>query len=194
MLVVEGGFGRYGRRCRLGGGREEEEEEEEEEEDDDDKEEAEEVFEFVVREPSFPLHRPAAVATLALLPALAALASRGALLLDLAFPCVEVCASTAATGERTRNLSCTLAPSKETPSAMSIARFRCTLGAASPQDPENPPSDLSEATTRCQGITPQLKGLLRIAPPTARAHVPSAPASPPYVVTEPAGTDVERRV
>ncbi len=69
--------------------------------------------------------------------------------------------------------------SNTTPSASSIRFFLCTLADSAPVAPAKPPRVRSDARTRCHGISAHGYGFLLIAPPTARAQVPSCFATAP---------------
>jgi hypothetical protein len=78
--------------------------------------------------------------------------------------------------------------SNTTPSSSSMRFFRRTSGFSSPHAWQNPPTDLSDATTLCQGTASEGPQRLRpMAVPTARADVPSSSAMEPYDRTEPLG-------
>ena len=78
--------------------------------------------------------------------------------------------------------------SNTTPSSSSMRFFRRTSGFSSPHAWQNPPTDLSDATTLCQGTASEGPwGFRPMADPTARADVPSSMAMEPYDRTDPLG-------
>lgn len=75
--------------------------------------------------------------------------------------------------------------SNNIPSSSSVHFFLRTSGVSSPHALQNPPIDLSLATTLCQGKVSEGPGLRPMAFPTALADVPSSLAILPYERTVP---------